>query len=93
MHVLCTLDMKSIQAIIAYSNVDLKMADPLLVFRVTPWSILFPFVSALGAGDPLLQVVDEVCILHVYVYNLLLVCWSYSRMRIADICVNVFISL
>ena len=92
-HVLCTIDMKSIQAIIAYSNVDLTLADPLLVFRVTPWSILFPFVSALGAGDPLLQVVDEVCTLHVYVYNLLLVCWSHSRMCIANICVNVFISL
>jgi hypothetical protein len=52
-------DMNTIQAIIAYSNIDLTLVDPLMVFRVTPWSILFPFVSALGAGDPLLQVEDE----------------------------------
>jgi hypothetical protein len=52
------------QAIISYSYIeDIASVDTLMVFRVTPWTILFPFLRALGASNPLLQAVDEVCII------------------------------
>ena len=52
------------QSIFAYSNIPIPQVDPLLVFRVTPWNLLFPLLTA---GHPLIQAVDEVSI-HIYTH-------------------------
>jgi hypothetical protein len=52
-------DIGRMQSIISYSNIQLDLIDPLMVFRVTPWTILFPFLSALK-NSLLLHEVDEV---------------------------------
>ncbi len=58
------------RSLILHSNIDLTLVDPLMVFRVTPWRILFPFLNALGASHPLvvqyMQAVDEVCTCMLY---------------------------
>ena len=60
---IASLDVKKLQKIFLFSHIDLKLFDPLMVFRVAPWKLLFPFFDALGSGNALLKVVDEVNIL------------------------------